>query len=146
MAEPTPQTYRNHTRWVPGYHFLLMPILVLNLVWSLYRLVAGFSFETVVGLLLAFGLALGFLFARVFALAAQDRVIRLEERMRMQTLLPDDLKPRINEFTTSQLIALRFASDDELPDLARKVLDEKIVEQKPIKEAIKVWRPDYQRV
>ena len=146
MAEPTPQTYQNHTRWVPGYHFLLMPILVLNLGWSLYRLVTSFSFETVVGLLLAFGLALGFLFARVFALAAQDRVIRLEERMRMQTLLPADLKPRINEFTTSQLIALRFASDSELPDLARKVLDEEIARQRPIKEAIKTWRPDYQRV
>ena len=146
MAEPTPQTYQNHTRWVPGYHFLLMPILVLNLGWSLYRLVASFSFETVVGLLLAFGLALGFLFARVFALAAQDRVIRLEERMRMHALLPDDLKPRIDEFTTSQLIALRFASDAELPALARKVLDEKIAERKPIKEAIETWRPDYQRV
>ena len=146
MAEPTPQTYQNHTRWVPGYHFLLMPILVLNLGWSLYRLVTSFSFETVVGLLLAFGLALGFLFARVFALAAQDRVIRLEERLRMQTLLPDDLKPRINEFTTSQLIALRFASDAELPALARRVLDEKIAERKPIKEAIETWRPDYQRV
>ena len=146
MAEPTPQTYRNHTRWVPGSHFLLMPILVLNLGWSVYRLVTSFSFETVVGLLLAFGLALGFLFARIFALAAQDRVIRLEERLRMHTLLPDDLKPRINEFTTSQLIALRFASDGELPDLARKVLDEKIAERKPIKEAIRTWRPDYQRV
>ena len=146
MAEPMPQTYQNHTRWVPGYHFLLMPILVLNLGWSLYRLVTSFSFETVVGLLLAFGLALGFLFARTFALAAQDRVIRLEERLRLQTLLPADLQPRINEFTTSQLIALRFASDAELPDLARKVLDEKIAERKPIKEAIETWRPDYQRV
>ena len=66
--------------------------------------------------------------------------------MRLQSLLPDDLKPRINDFSTAQLIALRFASDGELPDLARKVLDENIVEQKPIKAAIKTWRPDYQRV
>ena len=146
MAEPMPQTYQNHTRWVPGYHFLTMPILALNLVWSIYRLVTSFSLETVVGVLLAVAITFGILFARIFALAAQDRVIRLEERMRMHTLLPDDLKPRINEFTTSQLIALRFASDDELPDLARRVLDEKIAERKPIKEAIKVWRPDYQRV
>ncbi len=146
MAEPMPQTYQNHTRWVPAFHFVTMPILALNLVWSLYRLVTSFSFETVVGLLLAVGITLGILCARTFALAAQDRVIRLEERLRMQTLLPDDLKPRIHEFTTSQLIALRFASDAELPDLARKVLDEKLAERKPIKEAIKVWRPDYQRV
>ena len=64
----------------------------------------------------------------------------------MQALLPDDLKPRIYDFTTDQLIALRFASDAELPDLARKVLDKNLVDQKPIKEAIKSWRPDYQRV
>ena len=146
MAEPMPQTYQNHTRWVPGYHFLTMPILALNLGWSIYRLVTSFSFETVVGALLAVAITLGILFARIFALAAQDRVIRLEERMRMQALLPDDLKPRINEFTTSQLIGLRFASDGELPDLARKVLDEKIAERKAIKEAIRTWRPDYQRV
>ena len=146
MAEPTPQTYQNHTRWVTGFHFVAMPILALNLVWNLYRLITSFSVETVVGLLLAVALTLGIVLARTFALAAQDRVIRLEERLRMQTLLPDDLKPRINEFTTGQLIALRFASDAELADLARKVLEEKIADQKSIKEAIKVWRPDYQRV
>ena len=146
MAEPMPQTYQNHTRWVPGFHFLTMPILALNLVWSLYRLVTSFSFEAVVGVLLAVAITFGILFARIFALAAQDRVIRLEERLRMQMLLPDDLKPRIHEFTTSQLVALRFAGDAELPDLARRVLDEKIAARKPIKEAIKVWRPDYQRV
>ncbi len=146
MAEPTPQTYQNHARWVPAYHFLALPILLLNLVWSLYRLVASFSLETVVGLLLAVAIVLGVLFARTFALAAQDRIIRLEERLRMQALLPDELKPRIDEFTTGQLIALRFAGDAELPGLARRVLDEKITEQKPIKEAIEVWRPDYQRV
>lgn len=146
MAEPMPQTYKNHTRWVPAYHFVGMPILALNFVWNAYRVVTGVSFESVVGLLLAVALVLGFFFARVFALAAQDRVIRLEERLRMQTLLPDDPKSRINEFTTSQLIALRFASDAELPALARKVLDEKIAARKPIKEAIETWRPDYQRV
>ncbi len=146
MAEPMPQTYQNHTRWVPAYHFVGMPIFVLNFVWAAYRLVTGFAVDTVISLLLAVALVLGFFFARVFALAAQDRVIRLEERLRMQTLLPADLKPRIDEFTTSQLIALRFASDAELPALARKVLDEKIAERKPIKEAIEVWRPDYQRV
>ena len=141
MAEPTPQTYQNHTRWVTGFHFVAMPILALNLVWNLYRLITSFSVETLVGLLLAVALTLGLVLARTFALAAQDRVIRLEERLRMQTLLPDDLKPRINEFTTGQLIALRFASDAELADLARKVLEEKIADQKSIKEAIKVWRP-----
>lgn len=147
MAQPTPQTYKNHTRWVPMYHFVMGPIFLVNFVVAAYQMVAsGFSLASLFGVLLAAALVMAFLFLRVFALHAQDRVIRLEERMRMQALLPEDLKPRINDFTTNQLIALRFASDEELPALARKVLDENIVNQKPIKEAIKTWRPDYQRV
>ena len=84
-------------------------------------------------------------FSRVNALAAQDRVIRLEERLRMQALLPDELKPRINDVTTGQCVALRFASDDELPALVKKALDEN-ADQKTIKQAIQNWRPDLQRV
>lgn len=145
MADAT-QTYQTHTRWVPMYHFVMGPIFLLNFAMAAYDAVTGFSLASTLGLLLALALVGAFLFLRVFALKAQDRVIRLEERMRMQTLLPDDLKPRIGEFTTNQLIALRFASDEELPELARKVLDENIADQKPIKEAIKRWRPDHQRV
>lgn len=146
MAEPKPQAYANHTRWVPPYHFVAAPIFLLNFAWAGYRAAGGFSADTAIGLLLAVGLMLVFFFSRTFALKAQDRVIRLEERLRMQAILPDDLKPRIEEFTTDQLIALRFAGDAELPGLARKVLDEKIEKQKPIKEAIQSWRPDHQRV
>ena len=146
MAEPTPQTFENHTRWVPLYHYVAGPIFVLNLLWSLFRLVTDFSADTAVGVVLAFGFLLSLLFARMFAMAAQDRVIRLEERLRMRELLPDDLQPRINDFTTGQLISLRFASDAELPDLARAVLAEDITSRKAIKERIRTWRPDYQRV
>ena len=146
MAEPMPQTFANHTRWVPLYHFVIAPIFILNLVWSLYLLVTGFSAHTVIGALFAFALLLTFFFARVFALSAQDRVIRLEEQLRMRELLPQNLQPRINDFTTGQLVALRFASDAELPALARKVLDENITSLKAIKEQIQTWRPDYQRV
>ena len=146
MAEKTPQTYANHGRLVPLYHYVLALLLLANVLYTGYLLFRFFS----VGMLIAFGTAVGLLltafFARVFALGAQDRVIRLEERMRMQQLLPDDLRPRINDFTTQQLIALRFASDGELPGLARKVIDGNIVEQKTIKEMIQEWRPDYQRV
>ena len=145
MAQPT-QTYDNHTRWVPMYHFVLGPIFIVNFFLAAYRLITGLTLTNVFGVLLAVALLGAFLFLRVFALKAQDRVIRLEERMRMQLLLPDDLKARINDFSTNQLIALRFASDGELPELARKVLDENIADQKPIKQAIKSWRPDYQRV
>lgn len=140
------QSYQSHTRWVPLYHFVMGPIFLVNFIVAAYRMVTGFSLQSAFGLLLALALVFAFFFLRVFALSAQDRVIRLEERMRMQTLLPDDLRPRINEFSTAQLVALRFASDDELPELARKVLGENIVDQKPIKQAIKDWRPDYQRV
>ena len=87
-----------------------------------------------------------FFCTRTFALSAQDRIIRLEERLRLRELLPDDQQARINDFTTSQLIALRFASDAELPDLARQVLNEDITSRKAIKERIQTWRPDYQRV
>ena len=146
MAEPTPQTYANHARYVTFYHFVSAPIFILNLIWAVYRLVTGFSPDAAIGALLAFALCVIFLFARDFALSAQDRVIRLEERLRMQELLPEDLQPRVNDFSTDQLVAIRFASDAELPDLARAVLTENLTSRKAIKERIQTWRPDYQRV
>jgi len=143
MAE---QNFSNHTKLVPPFHFFVLPVLALNLIWSLYHLwKLHFSFEGFVGLLLALALALGFLFARVFALSVQDRVIRLEERLRLARLLPDELKPRIDEFTVSQLVALRFACDEELPMLARRVLAENLQSRKAIKQLVKTWRADYQR-
>ena len=96
-------------------------------------------------MLLALGLLVGFLSMRVMALKVQDRVIRLEERLRYERILPADLKPRIGEFTVAQLVSLRFACDAELPGLARKVLDEKMTERKAIKQMVKTWRPDYLR-
>ena len=146
MSKPIPQTYQNHVRWIPMFHFVVAPIFLLNFIWALYRMATGFSAESAITVLVALGLIFTFFFSRVFALAAQDRVIRLEERLRMATLLPDDLKPRINDFSSGQLVALRFASDAELADLARKVIEENIEHQKQIKECIKTWKPDYQRV
>ena len=142
----TEQNFSNHTKLVPPFHFFVLPVLALNLIWSLYHLwKLHFSFEGFVGLLLALALALGFLFARAFALSVQDRVIRLEERLRLARLLPDELKPRIDEFTVSQLVALRFACDEELPMLARRVLTENLQSRKAIKQLVKTWRADYQR-
>ena len=146
MAEQTLQTFKSHTKNVPLFHFVALPILLLNVIWSLVRAATDFSADTAIGIVVAFALLIVAFFARVFALGAQDRVIRVEERLRMQHLLPDDLKPRINDFTTNQMIALRFASDAELPDLARKVLDENIGERKAVKQLIKTWRADYQRL
>ncbi len=139
------QSYAHHTRWMPMYHFVTMPLLLVNLVYSVYRVFQALHVESIMALIVAAGLVSIGLFARINALGAQDRVIRLEERLRMQALLPDDLKPRINDVTTGQCVALRFASDEELPALVKKALDEN-ADQKTIKQAIQNWRPDLQRV
>jgi uncharacterized protein DUF6526 len=142
MAETAPQSFENHTRVVPAYHMVLFGILVINLIWSVYQAIRDVSVASLVSALLAIGLLILFFHARIFALRVQDRVIRLEERLRMERLLPQDLQPRIREFTAAQLIALRFASDEELAELARKVLTEKIEDKKTIKRLIKQWKAD----
>jgi hypothetical protein len=120
--------------------------MLINFFWSIYRWkVSGFSLDGFVSLVVALALLLGFLSARIMALSVQDRVIRLEERIRYERLLPADLKPRIGDFTVSQCVSLRFASDAELPALARKVLDEKLNQRKTIKQLIKSWKPDFLR-
>jgi len=140
------QHLANHTRIFPPFHFFVMPVLFVNLGWSIYRLwTFGLTFGGVFGVLLAIALILGFVSARMFALTVQDRVIRLEEQLRYTRLLPADLQPRIAEFTRDQFVSLRFASDAELPVLARKVLDEKLTQRKAIKQLVKNWKPDYLR-
>jgi hypothetical protein len=145
MAE---QNLANHTKFFPLFHFFVLPVLLVDLgiqVYRLYEFWNTFTFRGIFNVLLALALIAGFLSARRFALAVQDRVIRLEERLRYQRLLPADLQPRIEEFTVAQLVSLRFASDAELPALARKVLDEKMQERKAIKQLVKSWKPDYLR-
>jgi hypothetical protein len=142
----TEQNFANHIKFVPAYHFFAVPVFVANFVWSLFRLrTLGFSFAGVFGVLVAAALVVLVFVARLFALAVQDRVVRLEEQLRYARLLPADLLARTAELTMGQVIALRFASDAELPALARKVLDEKLVERKAIKQLIKNWKPDYLR-
>ncbi|MES2305247.1 MAG: DUF6526 family protein [Gemmatimonadota bacterium] len=141
-----PQTRENHARFVPAWHFVAWPILFGLFVWAVIRLVRNPSADSIGDALLQFALLIVLVFARWFALRVQDRVIRLEEQLRFQRLFPAALLVRINEFTRQQYIALRFASDTELPELARKVLDEKITDQKTIKALIRTWRPDYMRV
>ena len=143
MAE---QNYANHVKWVPTFHFYVVPVMVLNFVNSIVRLVRqGISWEGSVSVLVALALLIFIFNARLFALRVQDRVIRMEERQRMSRLLPADLQDRINEFTPGQLVALRFASDGELADLARKVLAEDVRSQKAIKLMVKNWRADFLR-
>jgi Family of unknown function (DUF6526) len=142
MAE---QNFANHRRTFPLFHFFVLPVMLINVFWSIYRLWKGFSLDGCERLLVAIALLGGFLAARMMALTVQDRVIRLEERLRYERVLPADLKARIAEFTVPQIICLRFASDAELPTLARKVLDDKMSERKVIKQMVKSWRPDFLR-
>jgi len=140
------QSFENHGKYVPSYHFFALPVFMVNFVWSLVRLwKLGISFEGIFGVILAAAFVVLAFRARVFALAVKDRVIRLEERLRYERVLPADLQGKCGELTIDQIVALRFACDAELPALARKVLDEKLMERKAIKQLIKTWRPDYQR-
>ncbi len=140
------QTLANHSRIVPAFHMVALPILALNLADQIYRMVRlGISFDSVVSLLLAIALILVALYARMFALTVQDRVIRLEMRLRLEGVLPPDLKPLIPKFSVDQLVALRFASDAELPTLCRRVLEEKLTKRASIKQLIKTWKADYLR-
>ncbi len=136
------QNFANHTKIVPLVHLFAFPVFMINAVWSLVRMVRHFSAENVLSVLVAFALVVIAIYARLFALRVQDRIIRLEMRLRLQELLPADLRPLIPELSLSQLIALRFASDSELPALARKVLDEKIGDRTAIKKMVRDWQAD----
>ncbi len=138
------QDFATHARYVPGFHFVLTTLLVLYTIRVVVQFVKTPG-PSVFGLILAASLWLLFWYVRAFALTVQDRVIRLEERLRMQELLPADLRVRIHDLTPGQLVALRFASDAELPDLVRRVLDGNIVDTKEIKAMVKDWRADHLR-
>lgn len=145
MAQPKTQNFENHAKFVPAFHFVIAPIFLINLIWSIVRLVHAPSWGTVMAVLLAIAFFLLAFTARIFALTVQDRIIRLEMQLRLQQVLPVGLRPRISEFTVGQLVALRFASDEELPALAQKTLDEKITDRKAIKKLIRNWQPDLLR-
>ncbi len=144
MADKRPQNYKNHARFVPLYHFVTSLILVVFLIFAIYRLVRTPSLGGAMTVLLAAALALMFYYLRVFPLAVQDRLIRLEERLRLVEVLPADLKGRVRELSSSQLIGLRFAGDDELDRLVRETLENNL-SRDDIKKRIKNWRPDYER-
>jgi uncharacterized membrane protein YciS (DUF1049 family) len=140
------QNFKNHVKRVPGFVFFVVPVGILNLVWSLYAWWnQGFRFGGLVAVLLAAALILAFFYTRIFALRVQDRVIRLEEQLRYQRVLPADLQARCAELSLGQILALRFASDAELAGLMRKVLDEKLADGKAIKMLVTDWRADHLR-
>ena len=139
---PTDQNFRNHARIVPAYHVGVFVPFFANFIWATYQLIRAFSGQTLMDFLVAIALLLMFFSVRVQVLTVQDRVIRLEMRLRLRELLPAALHSRIHEFTKGQLVAMRFASDEELPALAEKVLRDKIHDRNAIKQAIANWMPD----
>jgi hypothetical protein len=140
------QNYANHARYLPLYHFIVVPLFGLHflvtLVYAFFHARDWMSWWQVV---VAVALLLFVWAARLMALTVQNRVIRLEETLRLQRLLPDDLRPRAGELRTSQLIALRFCSDEELPDMCRAVLNGEVTSTDEIKRGVKTWRPDWLR-
>ena len=145
MAERI-QTYGSHRRYIPQFHFFVLPVLVANVITTIVALVRHPAFVTAWAVVVATAVAVGIWTARAMALRAQDRIIRLEERTRLDRLLPADLRVRAGELSTSQLIALRFAPDDEVPELVRRALDGELARQGDIKRAIRNWRADHLRV
>ena len=141
MAE---QNYENHTRLDPLYHFAVVPVLLLNAIVSAVRLVQRPTPDRGWNVVALAVLVLGNL-VRVYALRVQDRVIRLEKRIRMAALLPMDEQMVARELTTRQVVALRFASDQELAQLAGRAVRERLT-AKAIKQLIRDWRPDRLRV
>ena len=145
MAESA-QTYSSHRRFIPAYHFFVLPVLLINVIVTALRFARDPRGITAWQVAVALALFLGITLLRFMPLRAQDRIIRLEERTRLERLMPSDLRGRIADLTPNQLIALRFASDDEVPELTRRALNGELKTQGDIKRAIQNWRADHLRV
>jgi len=145
MAEQSPQTYGNHTRWHPVFHFFLAPLALITFGFAISNAIRHRDIGSLWLALAALLFLVDVFLNRIYSLKVQDRIIRLEERFRLTALLPEAQRGRIGELTVGQLVALRFASDAELPALAVKALDEKMAPT-DIKKAIRNWRPDCFRV
>jgi hypothetical protein len=145
MAEET-QTFATHRRWIPAWHFFALPVLTINVfvvamqTWRAPSLINGWA------VLVAVALVTGIFISRSMPLRAQDRIIRLEERIRLERVLPGDMRGRIGNLTAEQFIGLRFAPDDEVPELTKRALNGELNTRADIKRAIRNWRPDHMRV
>jgi hypothetical protein len=146
MAEP--QSYKNHTRFDPLVHFTTVPLLMINLGISIYYTAHHWPAHYRLALwwiVMSVTLILMNVAARAAALRAQDRVIRLEEKLRLASLVSANELAELDSLTMEQYIALRFAGNPELPELAQRAIREKLT-GKQIKQSIKYWRADNYRV
>ena len=145
MAEKKPQSFANHTRFDPLFHFFAVPVFGISVILTIIHFIVRPGWHSAWIFLVSVAAAVCVLKFRLYALRVQDRVIRLEERLRLATLLSEPLRSRIPELTEGQLIAIRFASDAELPGLVERALAQNL-SRADIKKAIQTWRPDYWRV
>jgi len=146
MSAIPEQTYANHVRRLPRLYVAGCLALAAWLLWTLWVAFREPSVAAVADLLAAFALAVVAYYVRINSLIVQTRLVQLEERLRLERLLPEDLRARLPELTKDQLVATRFASDAEVGELVRQVLDEGLVRRDAIKRRIRVWRADWQRV
>lgn len=142
----TPQTYANHTRYHPPFHFFVAPVMLINVVWSIVQFVMSPGWNQGWWIVVSLALLVLTFLVRTNPLRVQDRVIRLEEEIRYRELLPADLAQQSGELAPGQVIALRFASDGELAELVRQVLERRLTKPAEIKQAIVNWRGDTLRV
>ena len=145
MSADRTQTYTNHRRFFPLYHYLAVPIVSLNVVYAAFIAFRAPNAGTIWSLVLAIGIAAGVLSARTMVLIVQNRVIRLEQRLRLMALLPEPLRGRIIELNMSQLVGLRFASDAELASLVERCLAGELKNGEDVKKAITSWQADFLR-
>jgi len=145
MSSSVMQNLSNHVRYDPLFHFFLLPVYLISLVVAVNMLVHHRNLHMLGLVIIVLALVITNFKTRLYALKVQDRVIRLEERLRLASLLPDSMRAQIPRLTEKQLVALRFASDEELPALVQRTLTENL-EPADIKKAIRNWRPDYWRV
>lgn len=139
------QSLKNHARLDPLYHLFTFALYLINLVYAGFHLYRQPSLSSGWYLVLSLAVAVPILKMRSYPLKVQDRVIRLEERLRLQALAPQTWHAQIYKLNEDQLIALRFAADDEVVELARQALEQNL-DRKQLKERIKTWRPDNWRV
>ena len=145
MSETTPQNLKNHGRFDPAFHFGLLPFLAINFIYSIIHMVRHFNPPNMWLVLMSVALIVLALKVRTYSLKVQDRVIRLEERLRLQALSPIEWHAQVYHLSEGQLVGLRFAGDDEVVTLAKQALEEKL-NRKQIKERVRNWRGDYWRV
>jgi hypothetical protein len=141
-----PQTYANHTRWHPPFHFFVLPVLIINFIWAIAVFVKAPDRNSGWWIVVSLALLLLAFYLRTYSLKVQDRIIRLEEKLRFQQVLSPGLQQQCSTLTAGQMIALRFAPEEELEELVSAVVAGKLTKPADIKQAIKNWRSDTFRV